>query len=256
MTEDCITYREFTPHPLLADYVKSYWYFSNESDTVHSFDIMPDGYFDLLISFKSGNIVDTQLTGIWSKMVSLDYLQGQIIGIRFKPLALYSLLDIRIKDILNNYCSLPLKAWGLNDEIIETKSDKSVLEVIKYIDESLLLLIKNEKEDIKLKYLFEQIGESSGITSIQSISDSVGLSARHINRKMNELIGISTKDYAKIVRFKDSLARIKKDKSDFIGYFDQSHFIKDFKKYTGFTPKEIDLGADVRFLQYYDFDNI
>lgn len=46
----------------------------------------------------------------------------------------------------------------------------------------------------------------------------------------------------------------KTDKSRYDAYFDQAHFIKNFKAYTGFTPSRLELADNVRFLQYFDFE--
>jgi AraC-like DNA-binding protein len=99
-----------------------------------------------------------------------------------------------------------------------------------------------------MQRLFSIIDKSSGVETIESISGIIGLSTRQIHRKLNDLIGVGAKDYSKIIRFKHAL----QNENALDGYFDQSHFIKDFKEFTGCNPSGFDLKKDVRFLQYHD----
>lgn len=256
MSDNYITYREIKPHPLLYDYVKLYWHFQKTSTIACPFDIMPDGYFDLIVSFNYNGAMVVKLTGVWDKMVTVEHNYAETIGIRFKPLALYSLLDLRIGELLNSSSDVYLNDWHLNNELLQEKRSRSVDEIIQYLENCLIAMLNKERLDKRLKHLFELVDLSAGTMSVEHISDKIGLSTRQIHRRVTDLVGIGVKDYAKIVRFKKSLRLICEDKANFTGYFDQSHFIKDCKRYTGLTPNSMDLKNNVRFLQYYDFDNI
>lgn len=247
-------YQEFPPHPLLKDYIKTYWYFSYDSDFIQPFDIMPDGYFDLLLTMKNGCIERIKMTGVWSKMLTVNYSRCDTFGIRFRPQALAGLLNIRLKELLDSFIEADIKDWNLNKGFVEDNSTSSFHLLKEYFDKIYLSLIKPENIDKRLHSMFRLIDVTSGTISIETLSECVGLSPRQIQRKTNELIGVGPKDYAKIIRFNKSLELIKTDKSNYDGYFDQSHFIKNFKAYTGMKPSEVDLGNNVRFLQYYNFE--
>ncbi len=70
-------------------------------------------------------------------------------------------------------------------------------------------------------------------------------SERNLRRKFTQHVGISAKQYASILRFREMVKQVIKEKevnwsqvvTDF-GYYDFSHIAKDFKKFTGFTPHE------------------
>lgn len=88
------------------------------------------------------------------------------------------------------------------------------------------------------KYLMEQY-RSPNI--VLEYSKKVDVSERTLHRWFNEGIGISPKNLAQITRFHTALHHLHaQDEPGFyfdFGYFDQAHFIREFKKYTGYTPK-------------------
>ena len=81
--------------------------------------------------------------------------------------------------------------------------------------------------------------------SINQVSKQLGLSTRHLNRLVSHQIGFSTSDFIRIYRFNKILKHFHSSLPIFLtevahhfGYYDQSHFIRDFKRMTGFTPRE------------------
>ncbi len=274
MNVEDVIYREFEPVNFLKGYVKKYWYFKLKSNGTIAFEIIPDGYFDILIMFNNGSIIDVKLTGIWDKTITVNYSSDvEIFGIRFMPLALESIYSLRINELLNDSVGVELKDFCLNKDLINDSIYKSSIinmssiqtnnkvNIIKsdfaifdYLNNHFSKLLANSKINNKIKNIFELIESNSGIYSIADISNEIGISQRHIRRICNELLGMSPKDYSRIVRFRENLTMKKCDNNDFYGYFDQSHFIKDFKRFTGTTPQNLNLN-DVRFLQYYYLNN-
>ena len=80
------------------------------------------------------------------------------------------------------------------------------------------------------------------------------LSPRHLHKLVSKMLGIGIKEYSKIIRLKKSLLDIKDDQSNYSNYYDQSHFIRELKQYTGLTPQKMDLKNNDRFIQYYYFE--
>lgn len=258
MQQSLVTYREYQPHPLLQDYIKVYWSFECDEAAARPFDIIPDGYFDMIISLQNNCIENTTLVGIWSKTITVQRNKWNVIGIRFKPMALSVLLEIGIGDLLNGTASVELSDWHLNSNILNENLDGSKNMIFSYLDSQFLLKLKinHQKQDKRLAALFHLIERYRGTISVQTISDSIGLSTRQMQRKVTDLLGIGTKKYAQIIRFSNNVDLIKGDLSNYQGYFDQAHFIKEFKRYTGVTPSKIDLSNSVRFLQYQNLKNL
>ncbi len=251
-----INYKYYKPHQDLLDLVKLYWVLDAEISEQFTFNIMPDGYFDILILFDNYSVSQVMLTGIWDLMLPVTYYSNiKILGIRFKPIALSSIYNYRIRELKNNSDTIELKDFSLNKQQIEDCFFNNKRELFNYLNKHFLELMKKAKINDKVYNIFEMIELSSGCEQIDSISVQTSISSRQINRIVNEYLGLNPKDYSRLVRFRDTISYMKKHNKDYIGYYDQSHFIKDFKRITGSTPLQLDLFNDVRFLQYYDFKN-
>jgi AraC-like DNA-binding protein len=85
--------------------------------------------------------------------------------------------------------------------------------------------------------------------SVKELSEKVFWSSRQINRYFQQTFGISLKAYCNIFRFKSSLNHIKKGKLfPELNYADQNHFIREVKKMSGVTPKELSKNQNDRFI--------
>lgn len=257
MTANKITYREFEPDLRLKDYIKSYWYFTIQTNTAKPFDILPDGYFDLLVVIKGNRIIGTRLTGIWSKSISISYSENtEVFGIRFKPFSIGGLFKFNIKESLDDSQNVMLKDFYLNEQILIDSLNGFPEFLVNYLDKQFLKLVQHKKSDRRLKKCFELIDTSVGNIKVDEISKTIGLSSRQLHRVVSNMIGIGIKDYSKIIRFKKSLRDVKISKSDYFHYYDQSHYIREIKQFTGLTPEKLDLKNNDRFIQYYDFERI
>lgn len=251
-----ITYREFEPDFRLKDYIKSYWYFSIRTNNEKFFDILPDGYFDLLVVIKENRIVKTQLTGIWSKSVSISYSENtEVFGIRFKPLSIGNLFRFNVKETLDKYQTVTFKDFSLNEQILLDSLHGFPEFLVSYLNEHFLSLNPGNNTDTRLKKCFNLVDTSTGNISVDEISKTIGLSSRQLHRLVNNMIGLGIKDYSKIVRFKKSLRDVQNNRTDFAHYYDQSHYIRDIKQFTGLTPQKLDLKNNDRFIQYYNFES-
>ena len=89
------------------------------------------------------------------------------------------------------------------------------------------------------------VKNSKGQTTVKYLSDCLYTSPKTLERKFAKYLGKTTKQLIKLIRFQEVLhdfscvnERSLTEHAYRNGYFDQSHFIHDFKSYTGYTPKE------------------
>ena len=96
-----------------------------------------------------------------------------------------------------------------------------------------------------IDYCIDKIINSHGTKRITDISNDIGISERLLRKKFNKSIGMSPKQYSRIVRFQNIISDVlygesfqKNNHTDFMGfsYYDDSHLIKDFKFFTQMTP--------------------
>ena len=89
--------------------------------------------------------------------------------------------------------------------------------------------------------LRNEIDTSLGMISIDNLADRHGVSRRWVEKLFSRKIGLSPKVYARIVRCQAAVAAMRSNTRQSepfleVGYFDQSHMIKEFKKLLGMTP--------------------
>lgn len=93
--------------------------------------------------------------------------------------------------------------------------------------------------------LLHYLRANAGTVPITELASEANMSIRTLQRRMTERIGLGPKSYSKILRFNYAMSMInhhpEMDWHDILfkcGYYDQMHFIKDFKQYTGQSPTQ------------------
>jgi AraC-like DNA-binding protein len=128
------------------------------------------------------------------------------------------------------------------------------------IIESFLVRMLRQHLETAVGFCVREIVNSCGLKSIQSLSQEVNLSRRQLERSFMATVGLSPKMFARIVRFQRALYRIENYHETSLtgiayssGYYDQSHFIKDFKEFSGLNPRQY-LQADIELAKYLSFE--
>lgn len=243
LTND-IEWKTVKPPNELTDFVESFWMLANHSNKEHQIIILPDGRFDIIFSFNDNEVFEPTLKGL-----DIEPEQTTIpattfyCAVSFKLLAIEYLLNERVHTLLNTGINLPLDFWGV------TRTDLANFDLFCYnVSKKMISLIKPNIDDRKQK-LFSLIYESRGSLTVKELSEKVFWSTRQINRYFNQAFGISLKAYCNIIRFKSSLPSIKKDKLfPELNFADQNHFIREVKKMSGVTPKELSKNKNDRFI--------
>lgn len=219
---------------------------SNKSDGI----IIPNGRIDIVFCKTIENQFEVTLMGLETKPKSMPKQQiASFFAISFNPLAIEYILKHSIADILNSGKILPNDFWGF---AIEDLNDFN-----KFCDKASkkITSLLPDKVDERKEKLFELIFSSNGEMSIKELSQRVFWSERQINRYFNQQLGISLKAYCNILRFQASLPHIKNGQlSPQLNFTDQSHFIKEIKKLSGASPKELFKNENDRFLQFLVYD--
>jgi AraC-like DNA-binding protein len=96
-----------------------------------------------------------------------------------------------------------------------------------------------------IEYAVASIVQRPTLRRLHQLSDEIGYSQKHFIELFKQQVGVSPKQYFKIMRFQKVIGAIESTEtiswSDIAlesGYYDQAHFIHDFKRFSGFTPNE------------------
>lgn len=239
-----LEYKIIKPDKQLSDFVDSFWFLRNQSDADKETTGLPDGLVDILL-FKSATepFHIAQLGGLTQYEQAKISANSVIFCVSFKLLAVEYVFEETISNIVNSGRLLPLGFWGFREtdlldfEYFVEKATKKVKSLLpKEIDE-------------RKRKLFELIYATKGAITVKELSEKAGWSSRQINRYFNTQFGISLKAYCNILRFRASLEHIANGQLfPEENFFDQNHFIKNVKKFSGVVPKELSKNENDRFI--------
>jgi AraC-like DNA-binding protein len=254
-----VEFKQFSPSEILRPYIRHYYIFESDSSLAFEDTVFPSG--DMEVIFNLGE-------GSWESMVDNKFhktppieLWGQIT----KPLAIrskgrHTMLGIKFFThsasyffndgigVFNDHISdlsdiIGSPAKALHQQLLETKDQQQRINII----ERFLLqrLMANEKKSHrvdKVANILTSIRKNPAESNLSAIASRHGITSRYLHKLIYQHTGLSPSSFTKINRFQFSLKLIAKNNQPLTaiayncGYFDQSHFIKDFKSFTGVTP--------------------
>jgi AraC-like DNA-binding protein len=115
-------------------------------------------------------------------------------------------------------------------------------ERIAIVETLLLALLRNIPPDLMVYKALQLIHHSNGAIRIAELAEKLNTSQSPLEKRFRKIVGASPKKFASIVRIKSVIAALDggdRDGAAFLaGYYDQAHFIKDFKTFTADTPEQ------------------
>ncbi|TCD05882.1 AraC family transcriptional regulator [Pedobacter frigidisoli] len=242
--ENDLAYKMVEPDKSLSDFVESFWFLKNQSDSSREAIALPDGRIDLFLSRSWSDPFNIFLLGISTQPdEAIIAPKSSIFSISFKLPALEFIFNSSVADLVNKGKKLTDDFWNFN------ANDLNDFEAFcKKASQKIHSLIPREIDRRKQK-LFELIYALKGEITVKELSEQVFWSSRQINRYFNQQFGLSLKVYCNILRFRASLEHIAKGKLfPELDFADQNHFIKQVKKFSGVVPKELFKNKNDRFI--------
>jgi len=239
-------YKIIKPDKSIADFVESFWLLQNHAGHNKEVVILPDGRIDLFFSQSATEPFDIILSGLETHPNQATLATGTVMFvISFKLLATEYIFQDAVSSLLDSAKYLPADFWDFNSKDL---NDFDLF--CEKATQKIQSLLPNEIDSRKQK-LFDLIYASNGALTVNELSEKVCWSSRQINRYFNQQFGISLKAYCGILRFRASFNHIKNGKLfPQENFADQSHFIKEVKKLSGVSPKELKRNQNDRFVQF------
>lgn len=242
---NALEYRLIKPDASLSDFVYCFSSLQNLSSFSGGI-IVPNGKIDLLLCKTTSNQFQIVLMGLETKPKPMpERSVDAFFAISFNPLAIEYIFRQPIAGFVDSGKELPNDFWGF------TVKDLDDFEAFCEKASQKIRSLLPEQTDARKLSLFDLIFATDGEIGIHELSEKIGWSERQINRYFNQQLGLSLKTYCTILRFQASLHHIKDGKlSPQLNFTDQSHFIKEIKKLSGVSPKELFKNQNDRFLQF------
>lgn len=247
------------PKGKLSSCIKFMWHSKGEPISSDKERVLPSGTSQLIINLghdcfrhyeKSNVHVDdhTIISGIQSRYLFLDSrTRRYTMGVVFKEDGLSSLLGIPADEFLNQTVALDdvlsLDVSGLRQRLQTGTNPQDRFNILEAALTNLMGQDFNPNPAIVSA--IHRMKNSSGFKSVSEMAERVGYSRRRFSDLFRQIAGISPKEYMRIQRFQNSLEIIRQhpdpDWSEVAlscGYYDQAHFNRDFKAFSGLTPSQ------------------
>lgn len=234
------------PPPALAEFVESFWLLVNHSDAGQPVVIVPDGRVDVFFSYSATEPFHALLLGLDTQPdAQVIPPQTRIFAISWQLLGADYLLPIRLADMPQHACHLPLGYLGISAADL-TDFASFCAKATDQIQQLLPAEIDRRK-----RKLFSLIYATHGTLTVEAYADAAAWSSRQINRYFQQTFGLTLKAYCNILRFRAALPDLKAGRLFPEQHFaDQAHFIREIKKYAGVVPKELARNQNDRFIQF------
>ena len=249
-------YQEYKPPIELASWIKLFWVFESRSNDPVPETVVADGFPELIIHFRSpfaevdrdghflkqpAAVVCGQLT---RPLVLHSSLDAGMIGIRFQPSGMAPFLSNPMQSITDMRVpaeKLFVDIDQLTDEIMESSNDA---QRVTACNRFLIRSIDFNRENISVRRALEKIQLTRGRISVESLATLMGTSRRSLELAFQKDVGTSPKMYCRITRFRHLFDAVSANGPSVnwiqialdSGFFDQSHLIRDFRRFAGDSP--------------------
>ena len=234
---------------------------NNGSDSgLLPFRVLPDTCTELFINYidNAPTVISGKSTAAYQRcfLVSrmnrfMDVQSPAITGlitVCFNPGATRHFFALPMNEISNDVTGLQYLWKGMlmeiEDRIVSANTNDDRVKILQqYLFNELK---KNYRADKAIEYCLWQLNATKGQLSIRNLSEDTGISNRQLLRRFNNSVGLSPKEFARITKFISSLAVLKKYPDMSLteiayesGYYDQAHFIHDYKEFSGYSPGQL-----------------
>jgi AraC-like DNA-binding protein len=279
-----LQFEPYTPHSALQRYIRSYWLITG-SETTESLELVPDGYPEMFFVLdnevhmpqfggtkqwneRSGTGLIGQVSGRFTFGMSAG---SRLFCVKFYPWTPHLLLGV--------------PAWQLNDTALEMgdlsapwifrELNERIAEcanipmAVHLLDDFFLERLENPgQENPFVMHAVRQIFQQNGMVSMDRLSEGFRTSRRYVEMLFRQHIGFSPKQYARIIRVKKASMYLLdprfsgqiREVAGQLDYYDQSHFLKDFKAVVRQTPssflqQQLNLSETsvLRYLDQWDY---
>lgn len=241
----CYSLRKFDTHGI--DLIKP-WHATHEISMVVFFDSLPLH----LIDQQTGQITKGKSQGILG--LSTQYIGNMTFNgcysffeIRFKPNGFNKLFRLAANELINHIFSADDIFDNTVLSFLDQLQEASDLQVMATMSNAFLVhRLRNQKpvsyED-RITAISNLIVKNEGMLLVDQLAAYANMSIRNFERRFVDQVGIPPKLFCSITRFNYALGlKIKHPYFHWTsiayecGYFDQMHFIKDFRKFSGSSP--------------------
>ena len=253
-------YDQYDPPEVLRSFIRCFWSLEAPEQTIEEKQrIVPDGCMEMIFHygdpykqyFDDGSSIIQPRCFVFGQVTSpLEIAPAGFSGIvaaRFEPDGFIPFSSYPLLKMENR--AVPLAELFGNDV---TPFENAVLNAasntkrIGLITEFLTDHLQTaEAADRIIKASIDTLLQSNGDINVDQLAGHLQVNRRQLERKFSSAIGLSPKQFSKVIRLQSAIKAMQVNKYTSLtslayenGYYDQAHFIKDFKEFTGLSPRQ------------------
>lgn len=251
-------YSEYAPSFLLSPYVKTYWFLEGllPKEALQPERIFPDGCMELIVHYGEAF---QKLTGNSLQKQASAFVYGQleefielvpaavtgVMGVKFYPNGLAHFTNLPVNQIKDQAVELNHIFKADSNQLLADFSEaKNFSLKVQCMDNFLLGHLHAPGHKAALVHaIMQDIYKCNGSITVAALVSKYHISERQLERIFSQAIGLSPKNFSRIIRFQQvfrlagsagSLTSLALE----AGYFDQAHFSREFKSFTGLSPRQ------------------
>ena len=253
-------FRHHIPPPPLSDFVESFWLYEDCAPPQGLERIQPKGSLSVVINHREDSIRNydrrdprrfeslggSLMVGAHSEYMVIDTAcQAAVMGISFKPGGAFPFLRMPASELRDLHVSLDT-LWKADGASLRARLQEAATPDAKFRVLERCLLTQAGRRLERNPMVEHALSEMQIVPHARTISDvtrMTGLSPKRFLAIFREQVGLTPKLYCRIRRFQEVLRLIRAgkqvewaDMAVSCGYFDQAHFVHDFRAFSGITP--------------------
>ncbi|RSM60325.1 AraC family transcriptional regulator [Actinoplanes sp. ATCC 53533] len=194
-------------------------------------------------------LTDGWFMGVWTRRFLIEYpTRVRLVGVHFKPWGMSPFVDLPATDLRDRW--VPVDAvWQRSVERIRNQVGElaSASETLRALERELRSrLAEGPSRGLDLvQHTGGRLATLHGAVPVCALTDAAGVSGNHLATQFKSHVGVTPKRLARIYRFArlilsvDTLRPVDwSELAQTAGYFDQAHFSREFKDFTGHTPTQ------------------
>jgi AraC-like DNA-binding protein len=255
-------YRRYTPLPPLSVFVDCIWYSEGFEGTHQRERLLPNGESGIIFDLREQpvHIIDAGNTARFETFAPAIFCgartdcfvietsqQERVIGIQFRAGGAFPFLAMPASEVANATYSLddiwPGHAASIRDALMNACDVPSMFSIL---ERALRSRLKDASPlHPAIAFSIGRLARAGDSVRVRDVADRVGLSSRRFMELFREQTGLTPKSFQRVRRFQQVLrtlhARSEENWATVAyncGYYDQAHFIHDFRLFSGLTPGE------------------